>query len=814
MRKNAIILLSFFVIILAILTIVSCQKDEEPPSPDEIIIAKEVKVITNQTWDEQFISIDSTNYTITFSKNILTTQQFKAGDIIVSTIGEGLLRRVKNVRTVNNEIIVETESASLTDVIQQGLIEFNQLLTVSQIKSIDYHYAGIKLITDDTKSTDQTKFEWAINAVLYDKDGNLSTTSDQIKLIGNFDCYWRISGKIDIEWFGVLKEVKFGFESGENLDLQLIASLQYNFEKKVTLATVNFTPIFVTIGILPVEFTPQLKIIVGIDGSANASITTGIEQSMTFNAGIKYLVKEGWSPYQEFNKSFNFQPPQLNSNASAEAYIKPELLLKVYHIAGPYANLKLYGRVDANLLQTPWWELYAGITMNAGAKVDIIDNTLFDYSVNNIIKYEQLLAQATTSQVSLPTVTTNNVTNFTSTSATVGGNVTSDGGATVTERGVYWGTSQNPESTGAKRQIGSGTGSFSTTLSGLNPNTTYYVKAYAINSQGKAYATQVSFKTHQNITIPTVTTSSVSDIAETSATVGGNVTDNGGATVTERGVYWDTSQNPETTGTKLQIGSGTGTYSTSLTGLTASTTYYIKAYAINNQGEALGSEVSFTTNSGSGSETGTVTDYDGNTYKTVKIGNQTWMAENLKTTNYADGTPLIEGTVAGDLGDDYSTKYWFVYNDNPLYKDLYGLLYTHAAVLNGSTVGSNENPSGIQGICPIGWHVPSDPEWYELIDFLGGQDIAGGKLKETGTSHWASPNEGATNETGFTALPTGLRYKAGNYEYLNRMTGFFSTRVSSTHQWTWQLWDFTESFSTGNYYKGMNHAFSVRCVKD
>ncbi|MCK4344762.1 MAG: hypothetical protein KAX05_05690 [Bacteroidales bacterium] len=801
MRKNVIILLSFFVIILAILTIISCQKDEEPPSPDEIIIAKEVKVIKNQTWNEQFISIDSTNYTITFSNNILTTQQFKAGDIIVSAIGEGLLRRVKTVTTVNNEVIVETESATLTDVIQQGLIEFDQSLTVSQIKSVDYHYAGIKLITDDAKSFEQTKFEWTINTVLYDKDGNLSTTSDQIKLLGNFDCYWSISVKIDIEWLEGLKEVKFGYESGENLNLQLIADMQYNFEKKVTMATVNFTPIIVTIGIVPVVFTPQLKIIVGIDGSANASITTGIEQSITFDAGIKYLKEEGWSPYQEFNKSFDFQSPQLNSNASAEAYLKPELLLKVYHIAGPYANLKLYGRVDANLLLTPWWKLYGGITMNAGAKVDILDKSLLEYTVSDLIKYEKLLAQATTPPaVSLPTVTTNNITNFTSTSATVGGNVTASGGATVTERGVYWGTSQNPESTGAKRQIGSGTGSFSTTLSGLNPNTTYYIKAYAINSQGKAYGTQVSFKTHQNITIPTVTTSSVSDIAETSATVGGNVTDNGGATVTERGVYWDTSQNPETTGTKLQIGSGTGTYSTSLTGLTASTTYYIKAYAINNQGEALGSEVSFTTNSGSGSETGTVTDYDGNEYNTIKIGNQWWMAENLKTTKYNDGTAIPLVTNSTEWGNLTTPGYCWYNNDEAGYKNTYGALYNWYTVNTGK-------------LCPTDWHVSTDSEWTTLIDYLGGESLAGGKLKEAGTTHWDSPNTGATNESGFTALPGGLRLSYGTFDFVGDYAFFWTaTEFDGSGAWDRSLhYDYAEVYRYDNL---KSNGFSVRCLRD
>jgi len=673
----------------------TCKKKDETPASDAIVLAKEVKVIDIQTWNKQFISLDSTNYTITFSKNINSTKQIKVGDILVSGSGEGLLRRVKDVSTVGDELKVQTESATLTDIIQQGTIEVNQPLTVSQIRSIDYHYAGIKLNEDNLKGPDQLQFSWDINTLLYDNDGNLSTTNDQIKLIGTFACDWKLALKIDVGFREGLKEVQFGYESSENLDLQLVAGLQYNFEKKITLATVNFVPVTVLVGAVPVVFTPTLQIIVGVDGSANGSVTSRITQTMSFNAGAKYLKADGWKPFNTFNKTIGFQPPQLNVNASAGAYLKPEFSIKIYGIAGPYANLKLYGRIDANILQTPWWNLYGGITMDAGAKVDILDKFLLEFTFSDLIKYEQMLAQATTPPLFLPTVTTNNITTFTSTTATIGGNVTSDGNASVTERGIYWGISQNPETTGNKIQIGSGTGSFSTSLTGLNSSTVYYIKAYAINSQGVAYGTQVSFTTSikpnnppaapsnpnpangaasQSITptlswtcsdpdgdaitydiyfgtttnptttiatnqtattlsrtglsngttyywkvlakdsngasttgpiwsfttiapiaLPTVTTAAVNNYTSTTAVFGGNVTGDGGAAVSERGVYYGTSPNPETTGLQLQIGSGTGSFSYTRSGLSASTTYYVKAYAINSRGPAYGSQVSFTT---------------------------------------------------------------------------------------------------------------------------------------------------------------------------------------------------------------------------
>ncbi|GAG63281.1 unnamed protein product, partial [marine sediment metagenome] len=169
-----------------------------------------------------------------------------------------------------------------------------------------------------------------------------------------------------------------------------------------------------------------------------------------------------------------------------------------------------------------------------------------------------------------------------------------------------------------------------------------------------------------------------------------------------------------------------------------------------------------------------VTDYDGNSYKTTKIGNQIWMAENLNSTRYADGTPLVSGTGAGDITGDYTTKYYFWYDDDSItYADTYGALYTWAAVMNG-TSSSDNNPSGVQGVCPDGWHLPSDTAWKELEMYLGmsqtdadnegwrGTD-EGGKLKETDTAHWDSPNTGATNSSGFTALPSGYRDNSAGY---------------------------------------------------
>ena len=183
-----------------------------------------------------------------------------------------------------------------------------------------------------------------------------------------------------------------------------------------------------------------------------------------------------------------------------------------------------------------------------------------------------------------------------------------------------------------------------------------------------------------------------------------------------------------------------------------------------------------------------VTDFDGNVYNTIKIGKQVWMKENMKTTKYTDGNDLVDGTGAGNISGNYSTKYWFVYGNNLANKSTYGLLYTWAAVMNGAA-SSNANPSGVQGICPNGWHLPSDLEWKELELFLGmspeeieqqtWRGSVDGKLKETGTLHWDSPNLGATNESGFTGLGGGYRYQNG-YNDINVYNSFWSSTQSGS----------------------------------
>ena len=302
--------------------------------------------------------------------------------------------------------------------------------------------------------------------------------------------------------------------------------------------------------------------------------------------------------------------------------------------------------------------------------------------------------------------------------------------------------------------------------------------------------------TESNVKVPEVNTSEVSAITNTSAQCGGTITSDGGATVTARGVCWSTGQNPTVADDTTNDGTGAGSFTSNITGLTEGTTYYVRAYATNSAGTGYGSAMSFTTIA----TTGTVTDIDGNTYQTVKIGEQWWMAENLKVTHYRNGD-AIPNVTNDTTWSDLTTSAYCNYNNNSSNATTYGRFYNWYAV----------NDS--RNIAPTGWHVPSDAEWQTLVDYLGGD--AGGKMKETGTTHWNSPNTGATNESGFTALPGGCRFSIGGSFYDMGYYAFFwaSTEYGTYYAWSRVLFYYSSSVYR-KYYYGKRDGFSVRCVRD
>lgn len=292
--------------------------------------------------------------------------------------------------------------------------------------------------------------------------------------------------------------------------------------------------------------------------------------------------------------------------------------------------------------------------------------------------------------------------------------------------------------------------------------------------------------------LPVVTTAVVTGITPTSASCGGNVTDDGGANIQAKGVCWGTAPNPMISGKKTDEGKGGGAFVSTIGGCSPSTTYYVRAYATNKAGTAYGDQVIFTTQ---------LADNDGNVYNTVTIGSQVWMAENLRTSKYRNGVAIEFPGSDNDGWYNNSTGAYAWYDNDAGNKTVYGALYKWTAV---------HNPAGL---CPAGWHVPSDGDWTLLSDYLGGEGVAGGKLKETSMQHWFSPNGDATDAFGYTARPGGSRSEYG--VYANQ--GYFGYWWSSTQYNQGNGWARVMNSNDGSLvrqYTNKGFGYSVRCVKD
>ena len=399
----------------------------------------------------------------------------------------------------------------------------------------------------------------------------------------------------------------------------------------------------------------------------------------------------------------------------------------------------------------------------------------------------------------IPILTTTAINMITASTAQAGGNITSDGGASVTARGICWSTTSTPTISNSKTTDGSGTGSFTSSLTALTASTTYYIRAYATNSAGTAYGNEISFTTQAVTTIPTITTTAISTVTQTTAQSGGNITADGGASITARGICWSATTGPTTANSKTTDGTGVGSFTSFLTGMAASTIYYVRAYATNSAGTAYGNEIIFTTQPVSAN---TVTDIDGNVYNTITIGTQVWMSENLKTTHYRNGDAIPTGL---------SDITWFttgsgayaIYGNNTSDNAIYGKLYNWFAVVD------------TRNLAPAGWHVPTFTETVTLTSFLGGLSNSGGTLKEAGLTHWNSPNTGATNSSGFSGLPGGNRSSAGVYDFIGFGGYWWTTAEDFPGSVTAEARGlFANSIETAQISGSKNYGLSVRCIKD
>jgi uncharacterized protein (TIGR02145 family) len=406
----------------------------------------------------------------------------------------------------------------------------------------------------------------------------------------------------------------------------------------------------------------------------------------------------------------------------------------------------------------------------------------------------------------IPVITTTEVSDISPTTATSGGNITDEGSSRVLNRGVCWSTGLTPTIADKKTTDGTGPGSFSSNITGLNEATVYYVRAYATNTVGTGYGITLSFTTSGQS--PTATVAPATNIDLMSATLNGSVNANYFSAVVTFEYGITTSYDSTVTAAKSPVEGNADTHvSADISGLTAGTIYHYRIKAVNSLGTTYSDDITFTA---------IPTDIDGNVYKTVTIGTQLWMTENLRTTKYRNGDLIGTTTPASlDISGESMSKYQWAYNGNESNVAVYGRLYTWYAVTDS------------RNICPTGWHVPSDADWTTLLDYLTengyGYGGSGNQIAKSmaATSGWTTDatagNAGndltSNNSSGFTALPSGDRYSDG---------AFFGL---STECYWWSIKEFDASDAWGyymyNFYGGVfrNHGtkqfgISVRCLHD
>jgi uncharacterized protein (TIGR02145 family) len=403
-----------------------------------------------------------------------------------------------------------------------------------------------------------------------------------------------------------------------------------------------------------------------------------------------------------------------------------------------------------------------------------------------------------------PTASTTAATSVTQTGATLNGTVNANNLSTTvtfeygttTSYGQAINATPNPVSGSSNTSVSAG-------LTGLTNNITYHFRVNAVSTGGTTNGSDMTFTTGLGGSAPIATTSAASSVTQTGATLNGNVNANNLSTTVTFEYGTTTSYGQTINATPNTVSGSTNTsVSASLSGLTANLTYHFRVKATNSAGTTTGNDMSFIAQPTYGIIFnpnliyGTVSDNSGNSYKTIQIGTQIWMAENLRT-------PNIPYVAIDTVWKKLTTPAYCWYNNDVSLKEIYGALYNTYAVNSVN-------------LCPTGWHIPNSSDWDKLYTYLNKSVIAGGKLKEISLNHWETPNSEATNETGFTGLPGGYRSGSdGKFYYLNK-NGYFHIYYNQPGYPGLGLGKVLQYNSgtlaeTGGHY---GSGFSIRCVKD
>ncbi|MBW2607233.1 MAG: hypothetical protein JRD05_06300 [Deltaproteobacteria bacterium] len=357
-----------------------------------VVLPETTKVLNDSTL-QHLSSVSPDGSIFSFDESTPQLDSLSSNDVIVVKVTDvtpyGALRKVTSVSKVGDEVVVETTQATLEDAIESGTIEVARALTASDIQSASALIKGIALKTHSAISqADGVLHVDMNNVVLYDEDGNLGTTNDQIRASGAIDIDPSFEFKLEMDWF-TIEELSFTNNTTETANLELSSQIVIDTHNEVEIARYYFTPITVSILVI----TPIITVNVGFDGEVSVGITTSVTQTATLTAGLSYYSTSGWEPVHDFSNEFQFNPPVLFAAAAVKGYAGPQLSLLLYGVTGPYSDINGYLELNTDLFGDPWWELYGGLFVDLGVKVDIIGNSLLDYYIP-VLDYKIKLADS------------------------------------------------------------------------------------------------------------------------------------------------------------------------------------------------------------------------------------------------------------------------------------------------------------------------------------------------------------------------------------------------------------------------------------
>ena len=358
------------------------------------VIPDTTEVLT-ETITQYLSEISSDGAVFTFTQSTSGLNALAPGDVMVSdattNAPNGFLRKVTTVSSAGGQVVVETEEATLEEAIETGEAQVSRVLHPDDIQG-GALMKGVTLAVAPQIHNGLYFLYTLDKVVLYDDDGNLDTTNDQITADGSIRLEPSFNFGLKVRWFQ-LKELSFTTSANEKAELEIKAEVEYPLIKEEKeIARHYFNPITVMIGPLPVVIVPVLTINVGVDGSVHVGVTTGVTQQATLRAGLEYA-DDTWSPVSDFSNQFNYNPPALSAGLDLKGYAGAQLSLMLYGVTGPYAKVNAYLKLEADLGAVPWWTLYGGLEVPVGVKIEVLSHLIAGYETT-IIDYKLPLAQA------------------------------------------------------------------------------------------------------------------------------------------------------------------------------------------------------------------------------------------------------------------------------------------------------------------------------------------------------------------------------------------------------------------------------------